>query len=118
MTAAVRPLTLPPEADAIIAEGAPKPQTVGQTVTVDSAKVQSLPNAAPMAAPKSLARPKSETGREGENDVFVSATFRLPTELLAMLLKASSERKLKKIEPFTQQDIVAEALAGWLQKNG
>jgi len=34
------------------------------------------------------------------------------------LLKASSDRKIKKVHPFTQQDIVAEALTDWLKKNG
>jgi len=42
--------------------------------------------------------------------------IRLPATIPPALLKASSERKIKKIHPFTQQDIVAEALTVWLQK--
>jgi hypothetical protein len=49
---------------------------------------------------------------------IVSATFRLPATLPPALLKASSDRKIKKVHPFTQQDIVAEALTDWLKKNG
>lgn len=45
-------------------------------------------------------------------------TFRVPATIPPALLKASSERKIKQIQPFTQQDIVAEALTAWLQKNG
>lgn len=105
MLEAVRPLTLPPEAEAIISQGTPKPQTQNPAVAIDSAKVQP-------------AKSKSEKGREGENVAIVTATFRLPATIPPALLKASSERKIKKIQPFTQQDIVGEALTGWLQKHG
>ena len=45
-------------------------------------------------------------------------TFRLPTELPAALLRVAMERKLRREEPFTQQDIVAQALREWLERNG
>lgn len=48
----------------------------------------------------------------------VSMTFRLPSELSARLLRASLERKLSRRKPFTQQDIVAEALVLWFAKQG
>ena len=48
----------------------------------------------------------------------VSMTFRLPTELPAVLLRVAMERKLRREEPFTQQDIVALALREWLERNG
>ena len=48
----------------------------------------------------------------------VSMSFRLPAELSARLLRASLDRKLKREKPFTQQDIIAEALAHWLKKRG
>jgi hypothetical protein len=44
-------------------------------------------------------------------------TFRLPTELSTRLIRASVERKLRRERPFSQQDILAEALAKWLDKN-
>ena len=47
----------------------------------------------------------------------VSTTFRLPAELSAQLLRVSVERKLKRERPFSQQDILAVALAQWLQRN-
>ena len=46
----------------------------------------------------------------------VSMTFRLPAELSSRLVRASLDRKLKREKPFTQQDIIAQALALWLNK--
>ena len=64
------------------------------------------------------AKPKVQKERAEETVSLVSMNFRVPAAIPAALLKASSERKMKKTRPFTQQDIVAEALTGWLQKNG
>jgi hypothetical protein len=44
-------------------------------------------------------------------------TFRLPSNIPGALLQASAERKIKKIRPYTQQEIVAEAVSDWLKKN-
>lgn len=118
MSAALQPPTLPPEAKAFIEQGSPKPQTQNPAVSVDSVKVQ--PTATPKASTgtEQPAKPRHEKGRQVESVAIVSATFRLPATIPPALLKASSERKIKKIQPFTQQDIVAEALSLWLQKNG
>jgi hypothetical protein len=48
---------------------------------------------------------------------IVSITVRLPSSLPLRLLRASVERKLQRKHPFTQQDIVAEALQQWLTQN-
>ncbi len=45
----------------------------------------------------------------------VSISFRLPAELCARLLRISLDRKLRRQKPFSQQDIMAEALASWLK---
>ena len=47
----------------------------------------------------------------------VSVTVRLPAELPPALLRVAMERKLRGERPFTQQDIVAEALREWLERN-
>jgi hypothetical protein len=47
----------------------------------------------------------------------VSMTFRLPSELSSRLIRVSVERKLKRQPPFSQQDIVADALTQWLARN-
>ena len=49
---------------------------------------------------------------------IASITVRLPAKLPSRLLRASVERKLLREQPFTQQDIVAEALDAWLRLHG
>ena len=48
----------------------------------------------------------------------MSMTFRLPADLSAQLMRVALERKLRREEPFSQQDIVAEALRDWFQRRG
>ncbi len=47
-------------------------------------------------------------------DSTVSMTFRLPADLPSRLIQVSAERKVRREAPFSQQDIVAEALREWL----
>lgn len=49
---------------------------------------------------------------------IVSMTFRLPAPLAGQLVGVASERKLQREKPFTQQDIVVEALRQWFLRNG
>ncbi|MCX6917143.1 MAG: hypothetical protein NT167_29575 [Verrucomicrobia bacterium] len=42
-------------------------------------------------------------------------SFRLPAQLSARLIEVAVRRKLRHERPFSQQDIVAEALAAWLK---
>ena len=118
MSAALVPPTVPPEALAIIQLGSPKPQVQTQTIAVDSVKVQAAVLPESPAALLRPAKPKAEKERGPEGVALVSVNFRLPSTISPALLKASSERKIKKLHPFTQQDIVAEALTDWLKKNG
>ncbi len=116
MTAALQPLTVSPEALAIIEQGTPKPQTQNPPLTADSVRVQAATK--PVEETQRQTKVKPEM-REGAKAVaIVSATFRLPATIPEALLKASSDRKIKKIQPCTQQDIVAEALQIWLRKHG
>ena len=45
-------------------------------------------------------------------------SFRLPPEIAQALLTASLDRKLKRLRPWTQKVIAAEALSAWLRKPG
>ena len=54
---------------------------------------------------------------EVQSSGTVSMTFRLPSELSSRLMRASVERKLKRERPFSQQDIITQALAQWLERN-
>jgi len=58
---------------------------------------------------------------EGEGEVevgLVSLTVRVPRIVPPGLLLASVDRKLKRQRPWTQQEIVGEALTHWLQEHG
>ena len=46
-----------------------------------------------------------------------AGTFRLPAELPSVLLRVAMERKLRGERPCTQQDIVAQAVREWLERN-
>ncbi len=48
----------------------------------------------------------------------VSMSFRLPARLAARLVEVAVQRKLQRARPFSQQDIVAEALAAWFRSHG
>ena len=47
----------------------------------------------------------------------VSLNVRIEPEISTALLRASMDRKIQRLDPFTQRDIVAEALADWLRKH-
>ena len=49
--------------------------------------------------------------------VLVPQTFRLPQRLVDDLARAAFERKIKRRKPWSQQDIVAEAIKEWLRKH-
>ena len=74
-----------------------------------------LASAAARAVPEPVV--ESKRGQSGfvhsplpaERRAPASMTFRLPAELPAALLRVAMERKLRQEEPFTQQDIVAQA---------
>jgi hypothetical protein len=48
----------------------------------------------------------------------VTVTVRLEPEVVEALSQASAQRKFKRLEPYTQQDIIGEALKQWLQQAG
>src|SRR5262245_30737975 len=61
--------------------------------------------------------PKQVTQTEEEESPFpirVPQTYRLPQRLVEDLARAAMERKIKRRKPWSQQDIVAEAIGEWL----
>jgi hypothetical protein len=76
------------------------------------------PVAAPTAAPELRAMAFSHSTLPAERRAPVSMTFRLPSELPSALLRVAMERKLRGEPPCTQQDIVAQAVREWLERNG
>jgi hypothetical protein len=49
--------------------------------------------------------------------VLVSQTYRLPADLVKELTRVAVFRKLDRSAPWSQQDIVAEAIRDWLEKH-
>lgn len=143
MTAALQSAAeLPPEALALIKAGTPKPQSANPlitpqeperpadvlpvapaqpeepTVSSDS-EPPSAPSRPPVAAKRPPGRPKGSLSRAGEEGVrLVGTSYRLPEDLVFRVMKASAERKIRRIHPWAQQDVVAEALNAWLKAAG
>ena len=141
MTAALQsPADLPPEALALIKAGTPKSLSANPVVTSpqseppvpvpppvaipresappanDSVPVEQSPEGSPT---RSRGRPKGSVSRPGgEAERLVGTSYRLPEDLVFRVMKASAERKIRRIHPWAQQDLVAEALNAWLKEAG
>jgi hypothetical protein len=48
----------------------------------------------------------------------ITVTVRLEPDVADALSQASAERKMKRLEPYTQQDIIGDALKQWLRDTG
>ena len=142
MTAALQsPADLPPEALALIKAGTPKSLSANPVVTSPQAEPP-VPVPPPVAIPRESAlpandsvpleqspmegsprrsrgRPKGSVSRPGgEAERLVGTSYRLPEDLVFRVMKASAERKIRRIHPWAQQDLVAEALNAWLKEAG
>lgn len=115
---AVPPPRVSPEALAFIKAGTPTPQTPSPILTTGPAKPAPEKAAMPIVQTPPAPKTRIQSEQTAEQSALVSTNYRLPAIIPSALLKASSDRKLKKVRPFTQQDIVAEALTAWLKKNG
>ena len=147
MSEALRTVELPAAAIAVIKEGALKPRAgpnalpvVAQRVSAHQpgppAKATTERQAVPggesprgisgsegvlVSAPSNTRKPTAKRETEPEpliSTASASMTVRLPADILPKLLRAATDRKIARQRPFTQQEIVAEALAQWLSKNG
>ena len=118
LSQALQTAELPPEALALIKEGSPRPiqersalsnrrepeihevrQTVLPTVISESARIEDESTA---AAPRGL----------------VPLSVRVESCLADTLLRVAFERKLQRKRPYSQQDIVTQAVQQWLKRNG
>ena len=109
-----------PEVRDFIEAGTPKPQFV-QTQP-ERAEGEASPALLP-EPPKTVNDPaeKKQILRQPADEipspVLVPQTFRLPQRLIEDLARAAIERKIKRRRPWSQQDIVAEAIKEWLRKH-
>ena len=140
MTEALRTVELSPEAVALIREGTPAPQA--RTGALALAKPVSAGNGTPrsnlvelndplpeksepMEKPRTerLSSKSSKPLRDKEPEpsphhAQMTLSVRLPSEIPLKILRAATDRKIARVRPWTQQEIVAEALTQWLRKNG
>jgi len=108
--------TLSPEVRQFIEAGTPKPEA-----TEDPHSEPALPSepapAPEVKQPTPVARPKPEDGTPEVEAPLVTQSYRLPQPLVHALVRMSMERKLARQKPWSQQNIVAEALTEWLRKH-
>jgi len=128
MTTALRTGDLPPDMLAFVKEGTPRLVTdlVSPGAKAPSAPIKSTPTPIPPGEPtepmdrnSTVIKPKPDRARHPVELVHkVNLSIRVPTDLTARLLRASTDRKLSREHPATQQEIVTEAVEQWLKRNG
>jgi len=114
-----------PEARDFIQAGTPKSQFVqadskeapeeAPATRLSESKAVEQRSEAEQPAKKRM--PKRVIQTEEEESPFpirVPQTYRLPQRLVEDLTRAAMERKIKRRKPWSQQDIVAEAIGEWL----
>src|SRR5690349_12422871 len=121
MSDALKTADLPSEALALI-KGGTMTSTANRVAPVQVAAV-SPGEAATAGELENL--PKTVRSRNPQRELepapasgMAHLSIRLPADIPEALLRASLERKLKRVKPWTQQDIVSEALLQWLKRNG
>ncbi len=91
--------------------------------TPQTRKEPPAPSEEPPPAPKEdqvAERKPAERRRQKAPElptVLISQTYRLPTDLVKDLTRVAVERKLNRTAPWSQQDIVAEAVREWISKH-
>ena len=119
MSQALHAVNLGAEAAAFVAAGAAQTTMIPEPVSAPTpvTRRSSLPVAVPEAAPGFRETGFTHSPLPVERRAPVSLTFRLPAEVPSALLRAAMERKLRGEQPGTQQDIVAQAVREWLERN-
>lgn len=121
MSAALKTADLSPEEMAFVTGGTPSTTATIGLAKPDVSRLAVDPPLEPeMAAPavKHKSPLRKETAATGMASGLVNLSFRIPAEIHVALMRASFDRKLQRQEPWTQQEIVADAIAAWLKKQG
>ena len=120
-----------PEARDFIQAGVPKSQFAetdskeqageakeqGETMPPGLLETKAVEQRSEAQQPAKKRMPKQVTQTEEEESplpIRVPQTYRLPQRLVEDLARAAIERKIKRRKPWSQQDIVAEAIGEWL----
>src|SRR6516165_3717527 len=121
-----------PEARDFIQAGTPKPQfaqadskeaadeakEAGEAMLPVPLETKAVEQRSEAEQPAKKRMPKQVTQAEEEESplpIHVPQTYRLPQRLVEDLARAAMERKIKRRKPWSQQEIVAEAIGEWLQ---
>ena len=118
LSAALQTGSLTDAALDFVKAGTPTPAADAVVSTAVPAKPAAVEEPRPVAKG---AKPRLRLGEESEGEAeagLISLTVRVPRIVPPGLLLASVDRKLKRQRPWTQQEIVAEALTHWLQEHG
>lgn len=103
------------------AKAAPKPKAKAKPKATSSKETSPMPRTAlkqEFAPPPSALVPPTPALPQFTMAGAVSLNVRIEPEISTALLRASMDRKIQRLDPFTQRDIVAVALAEWLKKHG
>ena len=123
-----------PEARDFIQAGTPKSQFVetdskeaaeeakeeGEAMPPGLLETKAVEQKSEAEQPVKKRTPKPVTQTEEEESplpIRVPQTYRLPQRLVEDLARAAMERKIKRRKPWSQQDIVAEAIGEWLSQH-
>ena len=118
LSAALQTGSLTDAAFDFVKAGSPNPAADAVVSTVVPAKPAAVAEPRPVAqSVKQRLRISDDDEKEAEAGL-VSLTVRVPRIVPPGLLLASVDRKLVRQRPWTQQEIVAEALTHWLQEHG
>ena len=113
-----------PSVREFLAAGTPKPHAAMEAAISELPSVSlaepitreiPIPEVA-VVSPVATVRKKAG-GEEDAPEPLVSATFRLPQRIAEAMLRAATDRKIRRIKPQSQQEIVAAALEKWLKGN-
>lgn len=97
--------SIDPQVSAFLQEGNPKTKQDKQ---------------AKLEKPKELQEPKKEHQEIAFSNATVSlkpVTFMLSSDLVDEIMLLSAQRKISKQKPYSQKDILTEALKDWINKN-
>lgn len=110
---------LPQEAFRIIQEGSVKSIAARGKVEVHRDDLDQTEPTEKISLSAKQARPGvSNESRRALNRGLVGISARVSEELAETLMRVSFERRLEQRPPFTQREILVQALNQWLKRNG
>lgn len=118
LSQALQTAELPPEAFALIKEGSSRP--IREMSAPSSKREPEIHEVRQLVLPAAIPEPARI---EGEPTVaaprgLVPLSVRVESCLADTLLRVAFERKLHRKRPYSQQDIVTQAVQQWLKRNG